>query len=430
MSSRTSSDQEAAIAAMISGKDVFLTGGAGTGKSHTLDEFTKRRKDLGRSGKVLRTATTGAASSLIKGMTLHSVLGLKSAAHVPHSILKNGRDEKLIKMVEDVDTIAIDEVSMLRVDQVQAIVEKMSIIKSMRGTRPQLIMIGDFAQLPPVTERAEERILNHYYGDKRFAFEHPAWAKFQLCELTMIHRQKGDLTFAKWLSDIRRGLLPDPSFINQFVSSGRHPGAINLVPSHKMANAVNEMERAMIKREDLIFEGKVMGNFPKMNMRTPPILALPPGSTVIICANDPNQSGPREYMNGTTGKLIGKGDEGEAIVLTDDGRTVRVPPFRWENANYMPGEKEEDEWQRKVVGVYHQTPILPGWAITIHRSQGMSLDRVHVDPRNVFAPGQLYVALSRATGTDGLTLESKVTTEMIMHDKKVRAYHSANLNEG
>lgn len=415
---RASEDQKHAAKVMMSGRDVFLTGGAGTGKSFVLNAF------LNRSGKrFLKTATTGAAATIIHGSTLHSVMGLPTHVHEPggHIEIK----DKTISLLRSVDGISIDEASMLRIDTFQALLDVLERASQKIRKRIQLIMTGDFAQLPPVLTEREAEVLRHYYGDALFAFEHPEWSRFAVCSLTTAHRQGDDLAFARWLGEIRSGRTPDLDLINARVAPGRPEGAVVLVATNDGAARINNDARDDLDgAPEFVFEGFAMGPFPQTDMRVPPRMTLPVGARVIICAND--RSGDRAFVNGTTGHLVEKTKDDEAIVDTDAGTRVIVPPTTWDRTEYEPviENGEVVGYEQEVVAAYTQTPILPGWAITIHRSQGMSLPRVHVDPRRMFVAGQAYVALSRATSLAGLTLEHEMGIEDVIHDERVRAYHA------
>lgn len=416
---KASNDQKAAARGMMSGEDTFLTGGAGTGKSFVLNNF------IAKSGKrFLRTATTGAAATLIRGATVHSVMGLPASVHAPGSI--TDLPDKVLALLRGADGITVDEVSMLRIDAFQAFLEVVDLAsKKMRGRRPQIVMTGDFAQLPPVITDREREVLSHYYGDALFAFEHPEWSRLRVRSLTTPHRQGDDLRFARWLAEIRAGGVPDLDLINSRLSPGRRPEAVSLVATNDGAARINNDARDDLEgAEEFVFEGSVMGPFRDQDMRVPPRMTLPAGSRVILCAND--RSGDRAYVNGTTGVLITKTRDEEAVVEKDGGGRAIVPPVIWEQTEYEPlmENGRVTGYEKVVTASYRQTPILPGWAITIHRSQGMSLPEVHLDPRRMFAPGQAYVALSRATSLAGLTLEAEMEPEQIIHDERIRRYHA------
>lgn len=415
---KASPDQKAAARGMMNGEDTFLTGGAGTGKSFVLNTF------ISKSGKrFLRSATTGAAATIIRGATVHSVMGLPTRVYAPNSITTV--KDKTMSLLRSSAGISVDECSMFRIDAFQAFLDILDLAEKRLRKRPQIIMTGDFAQLTPVVTDREKEVLSHYYGDALFAFEHPRWQELVVRSLTTPHRQGDDLRFAHWLAEIRAGGVPDLDLINARVSPGRRREAVTLVATNDGAARINNNARDELDgAEEFIFEGSVMGAFNAQDMRVPPKMTLPMGSRVIICAND--RSGDRAYMNGTTGILMSRTADGEAIVETDAGHRVIVAPMTWEQTEYEPVMENGElmGYEQIVTAAYTQTPILPGWAITIHRSQGMSLPEVHVDPRRMFAAGQAYVALSRVTSLAGLTLEHELMFEDVIHDERVRAYHA------
>lgn len=415
---KASPDQKAAARGMMAGEDTFLTGGAGTGKSFVLNTFLK-----GCGKPFLRTATTGAAATIIHGATLHSVMGIPTSVYAPGSLTQV--KDKTLSLLRTTAGITADEVSMLRIDAFQAFLDALDLAAKRLRKRPQIIVTGDFAQLPPVLTDRERDVLAHYYGDALFSFEHPRWAEFTVRSLTSPHRQGDDLAFANWLNAIRSGGVPDLDLINARVEPGRRPEAVTLVATNDGAARINNDARDELDGvEEFLFEGEVIGGFRQTDMRVPPRMTLPVGSRVIVCAND--RTGDRAYVNGTTGILLGKTKDAEALVETDAGRRIVVPPATWEQTEYEPVMEDGElaGYEQVVTAAYTQTPILPGWAITIHRSQGMSLPEVHIDPRRMFVAGQAYVALSRATSLAGLTLEHEMTPADIIHDERVRAYHA------
>lgn len=413
---KLSPDQQAANDALEAGRSVFITGGAGTGKSTLVKEFCRGRK-------VARLATTGAASVLIGGQTIHSFFKISPYIHKPGSIRDSqGVDFRTMKRVAAFDTILIDEISMARVDTFQAIIETLGRVRKMRNGRPfQLVAVGDFAQLPPVITREERPALRQHYGDLLFAFEHPAWNSLEPHALSVIHRQSGDPTFAHWLSEVRRGNFPHAGYVNQRVGPPP-PGAVRLVTTNESAKRLNEAEMNKLPTRDIIISGEIGGDFNQKNARVPQSYRMREGARVIICYNNPFAG----YVNGSTGTLMsvnGRTDDPErqAIVRLDNGKTVAVTPATWENVSYE--QDHAGQYEPRVRGSFRQLPLLPGWAITVHRSQGMSLDRVHADLRNSFEAGQAYVALSRATSLEGLTLEAPIDPVDLAVNPKIAAYH-------
>lgn len=411
-----SNDQKAALDALKTGRSAFITGGAGTGKSTLIHEYCKGRK-------IAKLATTGAASVLIGGQTVHSFFGIRPQIHVPGSV-KNHKVEvshKALAKAASFDGILIDEVSMLRVDMFQCVIEMMGIAKSIRGGKPfQLICVGDFAQLSPVVTNEEKRVLREMYGDAVFAFEHSAWDSLDRHELSVIHRQSADSDYAKWLSGVRRGWVGDMSLINSRVGTP-HEDSILLVPTNAAAEHINTTKMNELRGSEVCVRGKIRGEFNPKNLRVPESYVLRKGARVIICKNKKTAG----YVNGSTGIItkIGYAKNGKmfANVDLDSGKSVTVDEAVWEQISYERGVS--GEYEAVVKGTYTQMPLLPGWAITIHRSQGMSLDAVHVEPKGLFTTGQAYVALSRATSIEGLTLETPVMAEDLYLNPKVAAYH-------
>lgn len=418
-----SADQQAAMDTLMGGKSAFITGGAGTGKSTLIDLFCRQRK-------IARLATTGAAALLVRGQTVHSFFGLPSHIHQPRDILDGVRDvhSSILRRLASFDGVMVDEISMMRIDQFQAMIEMMTLATRIRGNRPfQLIPVGDFGQLDPVVTREEQPALRHGYGNRVFAFEHGAWAAMSYNELSVIHRQSGDSDFAQWLSGVRRGEIGDMNFINARVGKA-HPQAVRLVATNASAADINTRMMRALPGPDKILRGRTTGKFNFKNMRVPESYPMRIGARVIICKNN-QQNG---YANGSTGTLMGfaksQKDGGPiAQVRLDCGKQVQVTESVWEEITY---ERAPDGgYEPKVKGAYKNMPLLPGWAITIHRSQGMSLERAHVDLSRAFTTGQAYVALSRATTLEGLTLETPVREEDLYPHPKVAAYYAKMAGE-
>lgn len=411
---KLSEDQGLALEAMERGESVFLTGGAGTGKTALVNEFVRRK--AGKS--IARLASTGAAAQLIGGQTLHSFFGLGIDIHMPHNTRV---PERLKQKIKATKTFIIEEISMARIDHFQAIRDRL--FGSAKGYGPfagyQLIVVGDFAQLPPVLPEAEMKVIEELYGEgSQYAFQSRYWAGLGRHELTTVHRQAADREFAGWLNVMRSGEIPDLDYINARIGAA-DGAATHLVATNRAADVVNADAMARLPGGHYKIEGEVRNNFSDRNMRVPTVLRLKPGSRVIICANNPQQG----YVNGSTGVLVNcsRAEDGKpvATVNLDDGRQVRVVQAVWENVSYGLGP---DGIQKNTLGAYRQLPLMPGWAITIHRAQGMSLDRLHVDPRGIFEAGQAYVALSRATSLRGLSLAAEIRPEHLIINERVRGF--------
>lgn len=407
-------EQEAALARLEAGESIFLTGGAGTGKTSVINEFIRRNPERG----IVRLGTTGGAAQLINGQTLHRFFRLGGRIHTPYDLTMPGG---LARKIRAAKCVIVEEISMARIDHFQVIRDRL--LGAPRGIGDfgahQLVVVGDFSQLPPVVTPTEIKPLEKLYGeDKHFAFQNRYWKHLQHIELREIHRQSVDDGLAAWLNQLRTGRAPDLDYINARV--GAPPaGATHLVATNKAAQAINGLHMERLPAGRYRIEGKVAGAFPEAEMRVPPLLLLKPGSQVIICANDPENA----YVNGSTGVLqrCERDNKGApvAVVELHNGKQVKVRQYSWEAVAY---DVEAKEVARRVTGTYQQLPLLPGWAITMHRAQGMSIDTLHVDPRNCFTSGQAYVALSRATSLAGLTLEAPLREEHVMLDERVRAF--------
>lgn len=411
-----SPDQEKALTALRSGRSCFITGGGGTGKSTLVRAYCEE-------ARVAKLAMTGAAAVLIGGQTVHSFFGMPPHVHKPKDVT-NGKTKvsnTKLKRIASFDAILIDEVSMMRVDMFQFMIEVLNVVTKMRGGRRiQLICCGDFAQLPPVVTDEERQVLRSHYGNDVFAFQHPAWASLEVHELDVIHRQSKDEEFARWLKEVRHGAMRDASILDDHVAPAR-PGAVLLSATNAEANRVNDAEMAKLRGRPARLKGKIQGSFNPRNVRVPEELVMKKGARVIICKNDQHGA----YVNGSTGEIIALGLNKKgalsAQVLLDSGREVSVTPATWEEISY---ERDADgDYEPRIRGTYTQMPLLPGWAITIHRSQGMTLESVHVDLSKVFETGQAYVALSRATSLAGLTLAKRVRVSDLFPHPLVAAYH-------
>lgn len=405
-----SPDQNSALQAMRSGKNVFLTGKAGTGKTHVIKEFLKK------AGKnTIITAPTGIAALAIRGATLHSVFRLRFGLLDPGAI--ESLPTSQMWLLRKAKVLIIDEISMVRADAFEAMYRKIEKC----NTKLQIIVVGDFYQLPPVVKKEEIPFFNEFFGGT-FAFNSPAWedARFEKCELETVHRQK-DMTFVNVLNQIRVG---DPSgipILAKRVGLKNHKSATVLVTTNKMADSINNGRIAEIKAENHVFEASVTGEFAGKEAPAPFSLDLKEGASVIACVN----SSEGDYVNGSVGTIISIDDD---CVVVDFGgeELVEVTPHTWEIIDYQY-DSEKKEVKEIIKGSFKQIPIKLGWALTIHKSQGMSIENVTVDLGwGAFAHGQVYVALSRATSIEGLTLVKPIRKKDLIIDKAVAAQMLGN----
>jgi ATP-dependent exoDNAse (exonuclease V) alpha subunit len=407
-----SADQKYALDLMEAGRNIFLTGGGGTGKSALVNAFIDRNPDK----CIARLGTTGSASQLIGGQTMHSFFGLGTSIHKPFDLTVNS---KIKRRVRSAKCLIIDEISMARIDHFQAVRDRLFACARGFGDFAgyQLIVVGDFAQLPPVVPDQERMVLDKLYGENRqYAFESEHWQYLERVELDTVHRQSGDIPYAEFLNKIRMGEEVDLDLVNQRIAPAPENSTV-LVATNAAASRINNAAMEKLNNGYYRIPGVVKDNFNERNMRVPQELCLSKGSRVVICANNEKAG----YANGSTGVLLecvrDLDKNPEAIVQLDNGDTVHVTQHTWDEVRY---DRDENGVLKEVqIGSYTQLPLLPGWAITIHRSQGMSIENLHIDPRGSFAPGQAYVALSRGTRLEGITLEAPMLQEHIIRDDRV-----------
>lgn len=408
-----SPDQEKAFSAIEAGNNVFLSGGGGTGKSTVIREFQKKYPEK----NIAMLATTGTAASLIGGQTAHSFFKLPSRPIAPGDCGWTNLD--LIQRLRSFDVIFIDEISMAGVGMLQGIRDVLQSAAKGYGDFGgyQVVVSGDFYQASPVVTEQDAGILEQIYGkDQIFAFQNRYFKDFQTCELSVNHRQANG-PYAEWLSKIRNGQTSDFSIVNDRVSDA-FDDATYLVSTRKEAEARNHQMSERLAPGFYRVQGRVSGSFDRDYAPVSPEFTIKPLSRVVICANN-FEAG---YANGSTGTLIRcekRKEDGlaRAIVRLDDGREVVVEPHTWEQERY---EFSDDKGFRAVkIGEFSQLPLLPGWALTIHRSQGMTLDKVHIGTHQFFCPGQAYVALSRVRTLEGLTLSAPMSIEDMHYDPRV-----------
>ncbi len=401
-------DQNIALKAMLSGKNVFLTGKAGTGKTHIVKAF------LRQSGSdTIITAPTGIAALAIHGATLHSVFRLRFGLLDPNAI--EDLPSNQMWLIRKAKTLIIDEISMVRADAFEAIYRKIEKC----NTSLQIIVVGDFYQLSLVVRKEEIPFFQEVFGGV-FAFNSPAWkeARFERCELSTVHRQN-DMNFVNILNQIRVGNSSGIPALAKRVGLQTPECATVLVTTNKMADTINGQRIAGIKAKSHVFEAVITGEFEGKEAPCPFSLELKIGASVIACVNDSEG----RFVNGSVGVITQIKND---YVSIDFGEgIVRMEPHKWEIIDY-----QYDTVNKKVIeavkGSFTQMPIKLGWALTIHKSQGMSIKNVTVDLGwGAFAHGQVYVALSRATSIEGLTLVKPIKNKDLIVDRAVVAQMAA-----
>lgn len=402
---------------------LFITGKAGTGKT----TFIKGIQQLIKKN-FLVLAPTGIAAMNVGGQTLHSFFGLPFTAMGPKDwpeVSENKRD-----VLMRVDTIIIDEASMVRCDWVDAIDRFLrSLTKShLPFGGKQLVFVGDLFQLPPVVNNgsADEELIGKLYGNGTpYFYKSNVMKRINLpkIEFQKVYRQN-DIGFLEILDRLRLGenTISDLNILNQHVRSESNVGeyAVTLTAYKKSADQINDLKLSDIETEEYCYEGEINGDFRIKDSPVPMQLRLKEGAQVIICRNDFSQ----ECVNGTIA-IVSKLDENGIQVRLKNGKLIVMKKMIWENRESVYNE-EKMKVESQVVGTFTQYPLKLAWAITIHKSQGMTFDRMHLDlTRGTFAPGQTYVAISRMRTLDGLTISNKVQRQHIIQNAEIKAYSNS-----
>lgn len=404
------------------GRSVFLTGKAGTGKTTFLRTVVKKS-----SKQTIVLAPTGVAAINAGGVTIHSFFQLPLSPYVPGSKVNTmfnfSKDKR--KIIASLDMIIIDEISMVRSDLLDAMD---AVLRHFRDWRKpfggvQLLMIGDLAQLTPVVTPEDEAVLGNAYSTPYF-FGSKALADvdYVTIQLEKIYRQQ-DLKFVSMLNRIREGNLGyaeldelNKRFIPNFQPNSEE-GYIRLTTHNRTADYQNEAELRRLTSREFSYDAEVSGTFPEYSFPTSQHLVLKVGAQVMFVRND----AAHQYYNGMIGRVV-YADQDEIRVLgIGQTEAIVVEKAEWQNERYTVNEKTK-EVETEVLGTFRQYPLRLAWAITIHKSQGLTFDKAIIDAGNSFAPGQVYVALSRCRNLEGLVLSSKITPSAVINDCVVDNY--------
>lgn len=426
-------EQEAALGLMMSGVNVFLTGKAGTGKSTLVREFIRRCE-----GECIVLAPTGVAALNAGGTTIHSQMMLKPGLLNPLA-LEPLTDGKRCSVLRAARTVIVDEISMVRSDLFCAMDARLrEIAFGEDRERPfggrQMILVGDFMQLPPVTGSAEERKFIDERMGGPFAFQTDLWAAamFRTVFLRTTHRQSGDALFRSVLGNLRHGNFEAAVKVLNNHCIGEKTFSVPpicLCTTNREAKFVNEAARKSVRGASRTFVAQLSGNFPESEFPAEPRLDLAVGARVMVLCNQRNE-GVLECVNGDMGVVVGFGtDEDLAVVVRlDTGKKVTIAPHTWEKCAYVPvndPNARSPALRQDVVGKYVQIPLRLAYAITIHKSQGLSLDCVSLRlGRGCFDHGQLYTALSRCRTLAGLQIDRRLRPEDLIVDNAAVEFYS------
>ena len=406
------------------GRSIFLTGKAGTGKT----TFLKTVMEHSRKRPIV-VAPTGVAAINAGGVTIHSFFQLPFSPYVPGAKVESkfdfGKEKR--KIIGSSDLLIIDEISMVRADLLDAID---AVLRRFREHgQPfggmQLLMMGDLAQLTPVVTPEEERMLKSYY-DTPYFFGSKALQQidYVTIQLTRVYRQQ-DASFIALLNEIREGHPSAEALVKlngryqpMFIPRPEEP-YIRLTTHNNLANFYNESELRKLPGRSCQYRAEVKGTFPEYSYPTAETLVLKPGAQVMFVKNDP--SGEHLYYNGRIGRVMEASEKRLTVYCEGDANAIEVEPLEWENTRYTLNEQTR-EIESEVQGTFKQLPLRLAWAITIHKSQGLTFDRAIIDASQSFAPGQVYVALSRCRTLEGLVLASPLEPRAVINDERVESY--------
>ncbi|MDR0547269.1 MAG: AAA family ATPase [Dysgonamonadaceae bacterium] len=409
----------------FTGQHIFLTGKAGTGKTtflHRLRENATKR--------MVVVAPTGVAAINAHGVTIHSFFQLSFGPQIGFDRMKPEQmrfSKEKINIIRSLDLLVIDEISMVRADLLDAVdgVLRRFRTKSKAFGGVQLLMIGDLQQLAPVVKDDERELLSQHY-DTPYFFSSKAFREtsFVSIELTHVFRQQ-DNHFIEILNKVRENRLDDSAlealnkrYIPDFQPE-ENEGYITLCTHNAQASRINDSKLQALPGEEFRFTAKITGTFPEYSYPTDFELVLKEEAQVMFVKND--TSPEKRFYNGKIGKITRIEDNLIYVLCSDDEEEIVVTPVLWENVKYEL-DTQTDAIKEAVEGSFEQYPLKLAWAITIHKSQGLTFERAVIDAQSSFAHGQVYVALSRCKTLEGMVLRTPIRQRSIINDSAVSGF--------
>lgn len=424
--------------ALQTNQHIFLTGKAGSGKTTLLKNITSKT-----TKNFVVAAPTGVAAINAGGVTLHSLFHLPLTSFIPTSdyvdmnVITNRKQllshmkfsSERRRILEELELLIIDEVSMVRSDILDAVEFVLRMVR--KNPKPfggvQVMLFGDMHQLPPVTRENEWMILRNYYSSPYF-FDAMVWKNLDAVqiELQKIYRQQ-DQTFLRILNNIRnKKMIPD-DFVElekryepKFDSATA--GSVLLSTHNRKVDNINEQELNKLTTKPFTYTATIEGDFPGNMYPNEAKLQLKVGAQVMFIRNDAETAA---YYNGKLATVIKTTVDNISVRFNDSGEEYILKQEIWENTNYSFDQITE-KIEKKIIGTFSQYPLRLAWAITIHKSQGLTFDKVIIDAGQSFAAGQVYVALSRCRTLEGIVLHSRITEEVLFSDEKINSFSGSH----